>query len=33
LLVGAGPQGSPSLITELDDLGEIDPEPPRGEQA
>jgi flagellar biogenesis protein FliO len=33
LLVGAGTQGSPSLITELDDLGEIDPEPPRGEQA
>jgi flagellar protein FliO/FliZ len=33
LLVGAGPQGSPSLITELDDLGEIDAEPPRGEQA
>ena len=32
LLVGAGSQGSPSLISELDDLGEIEPEPPRGEQ-
>ena len=32
LLVGAGPQGSPSLISELDDLGEIESEPPQGEQ-
>ena len=32
LLVGAGPQGSPSLISELDDLAEIEPEPARGEQ-
>jgi hypothetical protein len=33
LLVGAGPQGSPSLISELDDLAEIEPETPRGDQA
>ena len=32
LLVGAGPQGSPSLISELDDLAENEPEPPRGDQ-
>ncbi len=32
LLVGAGPQGSPSLISELDDLAEIEPDPPRGDQ-
>jgi Flagellar biosynthesis protein, FliO len=32
LLVGAGPQGSPSLISELDDLAEIEPDRPRGEQ-
>ena len=33
LLVGAGPQGSPSLISELDDPGEIESEPPQGDQA
>jgi flagellar protein FliO/FliZ len=33
LLVGAGSQGSPSLISELDDLGETETEPSRGEQA
>ena len=33
LLVGAGPQGSPSLISELADLEQIEAEPPRGEQA
>jgi flagellar protein FliO/FliZ len=32
LLVGAGPQGSPSLISELDDLAEIEPDAPRGGQ-
>ncbi len=32
LLVGAGPQGSPSLISELDDLAEIEPHAPRGDQ-
>ncbi len=32
LLVGAGPQGSPSLISELDDHAEIEPDPPRGDQ-
>jgi flagellar protein FliO/FliZ len=32
LLVGAGPQGSPSLISELDDLAEIDTHPPQGEE-
>ena len=33
LLVGVGPQGAPALISELDGLAEIEPEPPRGEQA
>jgi len=33
LLVGAGPQGAPSLISELDDLAEIEPNPHRGEEA
>ena len=33
LLVGAGPQGSPSLISELDDLAEIEPDAHRGDQA
>jgi hypothetical protein len=33
LLVGAGPQGSPSLISELDDLDEIEPDAHRGDQA
>ena len=32
LLVGAGPQGSPSLISELDDLAEIEPHAPPGDQ-
>jgi flagellar protein FliO/FliZ len=32
LLVGAGPQGAPSLISELDDLGEIESDPPQGDQ-
>jgi Flagellar biosynthesis protein, FliO len=32
LLVGAGPQGSPSLISELDDLSEIESDPPLGDQ-
>jgi len=26
LLVGTGPQGAPSLITELDELAEIEPD-------
>jgi flagellar protein FliO/FliZ len=33
LLVGAGPQGAPSLISELDDLAEIEPRPRQGEEA
>ncbi len=33
LLIGAGPQGSPSLISELDDPAEIDVEPRPGDQA
>jgi flagellar biogenesis protein FliO len=34
LLVGAGSQGAPSLISELDDLVEFDPDlPARGEEA
>ena len=33
LLVGAGPQGAPSLISELDDLAEIEPDPRQGEEA
>ena len=33
LLVGTGPQGSPSLISELDELGEIETEPARGRTA
>jgi Flagellar biosynthesis protein, FliO len=32
LLVGTGPQGSPSLISELDEPGEIESEPAQGEQ-
>jgi len=32
LLVGAGPQGAPALISELDDLAEVAPDPPRGEE-
>jgi hypothetical protein len=31
LLVGVGPQGAPSLISELDDSPTIEPEPPHGE--
>ena len=33
LLVGAGPQGAPSLISELDELAEIEPNPRQGEEA
>jgi len=33
LLVGAGSQGAPSLISELDDLAEIEPNPRQGEEA
>jgi len=33
LLVGAGPQGAPSLISELDELAEIEPDPRQGEEA
>jgi Flagellar biosynthesis protein, FliO len=33
LLVGAGPQGAPALITELDDFPENEPTAPRGEAA
>ncbi len=33
LLVGAGPQGAPTLISELDDLTEIEPNPRSGEEA
>ncbi len=33
LLVGAGPQGAPSLISELDDLAEIEPNPRPGRRA
>jgi flagellar biogenesis protein FliO len=33
LLVGAGPQGAPSLISELDDLAEIEPDPLQGAEA
>lgn len=33
LLVGAGPQGPPALISELDDLAEIEPNPRQGEEA
>jgi len=33
LLVGAGPQGAPSLISELQDLAEIEPNPHQGEEA
>jgi flagellar protein FliO/FliZ len=29
LLVGAGPQGAPSLITELDDFPAVEPNPPQ----
>jgi flagellar protein FliO/FliZ len=29
LLVGAGPQGAPALITELDDLPGLEPNPPQ----
>src|SRR5262249_31540684 len=34
LLIGAGPQGAPALISELDELAENEsaPGPPRGEQ-
>jgi Flagellar biosynthesis protein, FliO len=32
LLVGAGPQGSPALISELDEIDEIESEPARGER-
>ncbi len=32
LLVGAGPQGAPTLISELDDVAELAPDPPEGEQ-
>jgi hypothetical protein len=32
MLIGAGPQGSPSLISELDDLAAIEPDLPRGDQ-
>jgi flagellar protein FliO/FliZ len=31
LLVGVGPQGAPTLISELDDLAEIEPDPPHGD--
>lgn len=30
LLVGTGPQGAPSLITELDELPDVEPDLPRG---
>jgi len=33
LLVGAGPQGAPSLISELDELAEIEPDLRQGEEA
>jgi flagellar biogenesis protein FliO len=33
LLVGAGPQGAPTLISELDDLTEIEPNPRAGEES
>jgi hypothetical protein len=33
LLVGAGPQGAPALISELDDLDEATLDPRRGEEA
>ena len=33
LLVGVGPQGAPALISELDDLAEIAPDPLQGEPA
>jgi flagellar protein FliO/FliZ len=33
LLVGAGPQGAPSLISELEDLAEIEPNPHQGAEA
>ncbi|MFI5458906.1 MAG: flagellar biosynthetic protein FliO [Isosphaerales bacterium] len=33
LLVGTGPQGAPSLISELDELAEIEPGPRQGEEA
>jgi flagellar biogenesis protein FliO len=33
LLVGAGPQGPPSLISELDELAEIEPNHRPGEEA
>jgi flagellar biogenesis protein FliO len=32
-LVGAGPQGAPALISELDELVEIEPGPREGEAA
>jgi flagellar biogenesis protein FliO len=32
ILVGAGPQGAPALISELDDLAEIEPHPPQGQE-
>ncbi len=33
LLVGAGPQGAPALISELDDFPEHEPTAPQGEEA
>jgi hypothetical protein len=33
LLVGAGPQGPPALISELDDLTEIPPDPSREDES
>jgi hypothetical protein len=33
LLVGVGPQGAPSLISEMDELSEIEPDPRQGEAA
>ena len=32
LVVGTGPQGAPSLISELDDLPEIEPDPRQGDE-
>lgn len=32
LVVGVGPQGAPALITELDQIAELEPHPPQGEQ-
>ena len=31
LVVGVGPQGAPALISELDELGEIETDAPQGE--